>query len=172
VRAFIDEYKLKVKATATGNPSSTLTAVMTNQVDVGWASPPFGLKEIDEGKTRVVARATDAAMVRGQTIRVVVANADTLARRKDVFERFMKAYRDTIAYMYGDNPQVIKDYAEFAGVPEAVARRVRDDFFPRALVEPDAIHGMDSLLTEAVTLKFIATPLTKEQVAELVRLQK
>jgi len=172
VRAFIDEYKLKVKAITTGNPSSTLTAVMTDQVDVGWASPPFGLKEIDDGKTRVVARATDAAMVRGQTIRVVVANADVLARRKDVFERFMKAYRDTIAYMYGDNPQVIKDYAEFAGVPEAVARRVRDDFFPRALVEPDAIHGMDSLLAEAVTLKFISAPLTKEQVAELVRLQK
>jgi NitT/TauT family transport system substrate-binding protein len=163
---------LKVKAITTGNPSSTLTAVMTDQVDVGWASPPFGLKEIDDGKTRVVARATDAAMVRGQTIRVVVANADVLARRKDVFERFMKAYRDTIAYMYGDNPQAIKDYAEFAGVPEAVARRVRDDFFPRALVEPDAIHGMDSLLAEAVTLKFISAPLTKEQVAELVRLQK
>jgi NitT/TauT family transport system substrate-binding protein len=172
VRAFIDEYKLKVKAMTTGNPSSTLTAVMTDQVDVGWASPPFGLKEIDEGKTRVVARATDAAMVRGQTIRVVVANAEALAKRKDVFYRFMAAYRETIAYMYGDNPQVIKDYAEFAGVSETVARRVRDDFFPRSLVEPDEIHGMDSLLAEAVTLKFIPAPLTKEQVAELVRIQK
>jgi NitT/TauT family transport system substrate-binding protein len=172
VRAFIDEYKLKVKATATGNPSSTLTAVMTNQVDVGWASPPFGLKEIDEGKTGVIARATDAAMVRGQTIRVVVANADALAKRKDVFDRFMKAYRETIAYMYGDNPAVIKDYAEFAGVSEPVARRVRDDFFPRALIEPDDIHGLDSLMAEAVTLKFIPTPLTKAQVAELVRIQK
>jgi NitT/TauT family transport system substrate-binding protein len=172
VRAFIDEYKLKVKATATGNPSSTLTAVMTNQVDVGWASPPFGLKEIDEGKTGVIARATDAAMVRGQTIRVVVANTDALAKRKDVFDRFMKAYRETIAYMYGDNPAVIKDYAEFAGVSEPVARRVRDDFFPRALIEPDAIHGLDSLMAEAVTLKFIPTPLTKEQVAELVRIQR
>jgi NitT/TauT family transport system substrate-binding protein len=172
VRAFIDENKLKVKAMTTGNPSSTLTAVMTDQVDVGWASPPFGLKEIDEGKTRVVARATDAAMVRGQTIRVVVANAEALAKRKEVFNRFMAAYRETIAYMYSDNPQVIKDYAEFAGVSETVARRVRDDFFPRSLVEPDEIHGMDSLLAEAVTLKFIPAPLTKEQVAELVRIQK
>jgi NitT/TauT family transport system substrate-binding protein len=172
VRAFIDEYKLKAKATATGNPSSTLTAVMTNQVDVGWASPPFGLKEIDEGKTGVVARATDAAMVRGQTIRVVVANADALAKRKDVFDRFLKAYRETIAYMYGDNSAVIKDYAEFAGVSEPVARRVRDDFFPRALIEPDDIHGLDSLMAEAVTLKFIPTPLTKAQVTELVRIQK
>ncbi len=172
VRAFIDQYKLKVKPMTTGNPSSTLTAVMTDQVDVGWASPPFGLKEIDEGKTRVVARATDAAMVRGQTIRVVVGNADALAKRKEVFDRFMKAYRETIAYMYSDNPQVIKDYAEFAGVSETVARHVRDDFFPRSLVEPDEIHGMDSLLAEAVTLKFIPTPLTKEQVAELVKIQK
>ena len=45
VRAFIDEFKLTAKPTATGNPSATLTAVMTDQVDVGWASPPFGLKE-------------------------------------------------------------------------------------------------------------------------------
>jgi NitT/TauT family transport system substrate-binding protein len=172
VRAFIDEYKLKVKPMTTGNPSSTLTAVMTDQVDVGWASPPFGLKEIDEGKTRVVARATDSALVRGQTIRVVVANADALAKRKDVFDRFMKAYRESIAYMYSDNPQVMKDYAEFTGVSEAMARHVRDDFFPRALVEPDEIHGMDSLLSEAVTLKFITAPLTKEQVAELLKIQK
>ena len=172
VRAFIDEFKLKAKPMATGNPSSTLTAVMTNQVDVGWASPPFGLREIADGKTRVIARATDSVLVRGQTIRVVVANAEALAKRKEVFNRFMAAYRETIAYMYSDNPQVIKDYAEFAGVSETVARRVRDDFFPRSLVEPDEIHGMDSLLAEAVTLKFIPAPLTKEQVAELVRIQK
>jgi NitT/TauT family transport system substrate-binding protein len=66
----------------------------------------------------------------------------------------------------------MKDYAEFAGVSEAVARKVRDEFFPRALVEPDEIHGMDSLLAEAVTLKFIPAPLTKEQVTELVKIQR
>src|SRR5215203_5740348 len=68
VRAFINEFKLTAKPTATGNPSTTLTTVMTDQVDVGWAAPPFGLKEIEEGKIHVVAKATDAALVRGQTI--------------------------------------------------------------------------------------------------------
>jgi NitT/TauT family transport system substrate-binding protein len=172
VRAFIDEFKLKVKPMATGNPSSTLTAVMTDQVDVGWASPPFGLKEIEEGRTRVVARATDSVLVRGQTIRVIVASTDALAKRKDAIDRFMKDYRESIAYMYSDNPQVMKDYGEFAGVSEAVAKRVRDDFFPKSLVDPDEIHGLDALMAEAVTLKFIAAPLTKEQVAELVQIQK
>jgi NitT/TauT family transport system substrate-binding protein len=172
VRAFIDEFKLKVKPMATGNPSSTLTAVMTDQVDVGWASPPFGLKEMEEGKTRMVARATDSALVRGQTIRVLVANADALAKRKDAIGRFMKGYRESIAYMYSDDPQVMKDYGEFAGVSAVVAKRVRDDFFPRSLVDPDEIHGLDALMAEAVTLKFIPAPLTKEQVAELVQIVK
>src|SRR5216684_135909 len=172
VRAFIDEFKLKVKPMSTGNPSSTLTAVMTDQVDVGWASPPFGLKEIEEGKTRVVARATDPALVRGQTIRVLVANADSLAKKKDAIDRFMQGYRETIEYMYSGNPKVMKDYGEFAGVSEAVAKRVRDDFFPKSLLDPDEIHGLDALMAEAVTLKFIAAPLTNEQVSELIQLQK
>ena len=171
VRAFIDEYKLTgAKTQTTGNPSSTLTAVMTDQVDVGWASPPFGLKEIQEGKIHIVAKATDATLVRGQTIRVLVANTDTLIKRKAVLDRFMQAYREAIDYMYSDNPQVIKDYAEFAGVPEAMARRVRDEFFPKSLVNPDQIHGLETMVPEAVNLKFIPAPLSKEQIAELIQI--
>jgi NitT/TauT family transport system substrate-binding protein len=170
VRAFLDEFKLTAKPQATGNPSATLTAVMTDQVDVGWASPPFGLKEMEEGKIHLVARATDAALVRGQTIRVLVANADVLTKRKDVIERFMRAYRESIDYMYSANPQVIADYAEFARVPEPMAKRVRDEFFPKGLVDPDQIHGLDSLMSEAVNLKFIPAPLSKEQTAELIQI--
>lgn len=170
VRAFVSENKLTAKMTPTGNPSATLTAVMTDQVDVGWAAPPFGLKELEAGTIRVVAKATDAAIVRGQTIRVIVANADALAKKKPVIERFMQAYRETIDYMYSDNPQVIKDYAEFVGIPEATAKRTRDEFFPKALVNPDKIEGMDSLSAEAVTLKFIPAPLTPAQTSELIQI--
>ena len=170
VLAFIKEFGLTAKPTATGSPSSTLTAVMTDQVDVGWASPPFGLRELSEEKIRLIARATDAAIVRGRTIRVVVANAQALAQRADAIARFMQAYRESIDYMYGDDPQVIKDYAEFVGVPEPLARRVRDDFFPKSLVWPDEIKGLYSLMEEAVTLKFIAAPLSKEQIADLIRI--
>jgi NitT/TauT family transport system substrate-binding protein len=170
VRAFIDEFKLTANPQSTGNPSSTLTTVMTDQVDVGWAAPPFGLKEMDEGKIHLVARATDAALVRGQTIRVMVANAETLKSRKAVIERFMQAYRESIDYMYSSNPQVLADYSEFARIAPAMAKRVRDDFFPKSLIDPDAIHGLDTLLPEAVNLKFISEPLTKEQIAELIQI--
>ena len=106
----------------------------------------------------------------GQTVRVLVANADTLAKRRDMVVRFLDAYRETIDYMYSANPQVMKDYAEFVGVPEAMAKRVRDEFFPKNLVNPDEISGLDSLVKEAVNLKFIDKPLTAQQLAELIQI--
>jgi NitT/TauT family transport system substrate-binding protein len=171
VLAFIKEFGLKAKPQATGNPSATLTAVMTDQVDVGWAAPPFGLKEIDEGKIRLIAKATDATIVRGQTIRVIVANAQALEKRKEVLTRFMQAYREAIDYMYSDSWQVLKDYAEFARIPEPLAKRVRDEFFPKSLMQTAEIKGLDSLLPEAVELKYIPAPLNRQQLAELIQIQ-
>jgi NitT/TauT family transport system substrate-binding protein len=72
--------------------------------------------------------------------------------------------------MYSDNPQVLKDYAEFVKVPEAMAKRVRDDYFPKSLVDPDAIKGIDGLMKEAVNLKFISEPLTQKQLDELIQI--
>ncbi len=171
VLAFVKEFGLKSKPQSTGNPSATLTAVMTDQVDVGWAAPPFGLKEIDEGKIRLVAKATDASIVRGQTIRVIVANAQALEKRKDVLARFMQAYRESIDYMYGDSPQVIKDYAEFNRITEPMARRVRDEFFPKELMQTAEIKGLETLIPEAVELKYIPAPLSQQQLGELIAIQ-
>src|SRR5262249_5766233 len=68
VLAFINDLGVKAKPTATGTPAATLTAVMSGQVDIGWGSPPFGLQEAKDGKTRIVARGSDAASLHGQTI--------------------------------------------------------------------------------------------------------
>ena len=84
----------------------------------------------------------------------------------------MQAYRDTIDYMYSDNPQVFKDYAEFAGVTEAMAKRVRDEFFPKALVDPGRDQGPRQPGGRRGRAEIHPAPLTKEQLAELVKLQK
>ena len=89
---------------------------------------------------------------------------------KDAIDRFMQAYRETIDYMYSDNPQVLKDYAAFVQVSEPMAKRVRDEFFPKSLVDPDAIKGVDSVMKEAVNLKFISEPLTQKQLDELIQI--
>ncbi len=169
VKAFIKEWKLDVKTVATGSPPATLTNVMSGQVDIGWAAPPFGLKEIDEGKIHLVARGGDTKIIGGQTIRTIIAGADALKNRKDVLKRFMQAYRETIDYMYSDNPKVIADYAEFAKITPALAKRVRDEFFPKSLLQMTEIKGLDEMLKDAVELKYAPKELTKEQVKELIQ---
>ena len=170
VTAFMKQYDLKAKPTATGGPAPTLTQVMSGQIDVGWSAPPFGLQQLDEGKIRIIAVGNDAAVFKGQTVRLLVTNVQALQNRKPVIDRFMKAYRESIDWMYSADPAALQTYADFVGIPVAMARRTRDDFFPKAAVDPDKITGLDTIVQDAVALKFTAAPLTKEQLAELIQI--
>ena len=159
VTAFMKQYDLKAKPTATGGPAPTLTQVMTNQIDVGWSAPPFGMQQLDEGKIRIIATGNDAAVFKGQTVRLLITNVQTLQTRKPVIERFMKAYRETIDLMYSNDPAALQAYAEFVGISVDMAKRTRDDFFPKAAVDPDKIVGLDTIVPDAVALKYTAAPL-------------
>jgi len=169
VKAFVSQYDLKAKPVATGSPSSTLTQVMSKQVDVGWSAPPFGLDQLDDKKIRIVASGNDANAFKGQTVRLLIANAQSLQSKKAVIDRFMKAYRETIDYMYND-PAALKVYADFVGISEAKAKRTRDGFFPKQAIDPDRIIGLDAIVKDAVALKFTSAPLSKEQLTELVQI--
>ena len=153
VRAFIDEFKLTAKPMATGNPSATLTAVMTDQVDVGWASPPFGLKEIEAGQIRIVAKATDAALVRGQTIRVIVANAQALEKRKDAIVRFMdglsRDHRLHVQRQSAGASKTMRSSCGAGGDGQARARRV----LPQEPGRSRQDQGHRQLVKEAVNLE-------------------
>ena len=169
VTAFMKEYSLKAKPTAMGGPAANLTAVMSGQVDIGWAAPPFGLDQLDQKQIRIVATGNDASAFKGQTVRLNIANANFLKAHKDVVDRYMKAYRETVAYMYKD-PAALKVYSEWLGITEAKAKRTRDDFFPPPAIEPDKIVGLDTIVKDAVELKFTAAQLSKEQLAELIQI--
>ncbi|MEO8752694.1 MAG: ABC transporter substrate-binding protein [Casimicrobiaceae bacterium] len=171
VSAFMKQYNLTAKPTGTGGPAPTLTQVMSGQIDVGWSAPPFGLQQLDDGKIRVIATGNDAAAFKGQTVRVNITNVQTLTTRKAALERYMKAYRETIDWMYSNDPAALKTYADFVGISVEMAKRTRDDFFPKSAVDPDRIVGLDTIVPDAVALKFTATQLTKEQLAELIQIQ-
>jgi NitT/TauT family transport system substrate-binding protein len=170
VNAFMKQYDLKAKPTATGSPSSTLTQVMSGQIDVGWSAPPFGLDQLDQKQIRIVAGGNDAAAFKGQTVRFLITNTQTLTNHKPQLERFMKAYRETIDWMYSDDPAMFKTYADFVGITVEKAKRTRDGFFPRAAIDPDKVVGIDTIVQDAVALKFTAAPLTQTQLAELIQI--
>jgi NitT/TauT family transport system substrate-binding protein len=169
VTAFMKQYDLKAKPTAMGGPAANLTAVMSGQVDVGWAAPPFGLDQLDRGDIRRIATGNDAAVFKGQTVRLNIANANFLSTKKEVVARYMKAYRETVDYMYKD-PAGLKAYADWLQITEAKAKRTRDEFFPPPAIEPDTIIGLDTIVKDAVELKFTTQQLTREQLAELIQI--
>ena len=169
VTAFMKQYDLKAKPTAVGGPAANLTAVMSGQIDVGWAAPPFGLDQLDKKEIRVIATGNDAAAFKGQTVRLNIANANFLKDHKAVVDRYMKAYRETVDFMYND-PKALKIYSEWLNISEAKAKRTRDDFFPRASVEPDKIVGLGTIVKDAVALKFTANELTKAQLDDMIQI--
>jgi NitT/TauT family transport system substrate-binding protein len=167
--AFVGEAGVKAELVATGSPSATLTQVMSRQIDVGWSAPPFGLSQIDKGEIRVIGYGKDLQSVRGQTIRVLGGLADRIGAKPAVYANFLQAYRETIDWMYaGDD--AIKAYATFANIPFAMAKEVRDQFFPKDILQPDKVMGADALMADAVKFKFIAAPLNKQQLDDLIRI--
>jgi len=169
VTAFMKQYDLKAKPTAMGGPAANLTAVMSGQVDVGWAAPPFGLDQLDRGEIRRIATGNDASAFKGQTVRLNIANAGFLAAHKDLVERYMKAYRETADYMYKD-PGALQVYADWLNISLEKAKRTRDEFFPPPAIEPDKIVGLDVIVKDAVELKYTAVELTEAQLKELIQI--
>jgi NitT/TauT family transport system substrate-binding protein len=171
VMTFISEHGLKARPVATGGPPATLTQVMSGQIDVGWAGPPFGLDLIDQGRIRIVATGNDAGALKNQTGRVIVASPVVLQSRQPAVARFMQAYRETIDWMYAEGDSaVFRHYADFMGIGEMVMRRVRDEFYPKAALDPDVILGIDAINAEAVRFRYMPALLTREQLAELIRI--
>jgi NitT/TauT family transport system substrate-binding protein len=171
VLGFVKVLGVKARPTPTGGPPATLTMVMSKQVDVGWGAPPLGVQEAHDGKIRIIARGSDLPDTRNQTVRVVVVNANALKTQPEVMARFMRAYRETLDWMY-ESPEAIKLYAAKVKRPEALVRLVIKDFYPKAAISPDRVEDIDKVMVDAVKLKFLSAPLSKEQLTEFFQLQK
>ena len=168
VLAFIRQFGVDAKPVATGSPSSTFTQTMSGQVDIGWSSPPFGVEALQQGKIRIVARESDVPAFRNQTVRLMIANLATVEKRRDAVDRFIAAYRETLDWMYSD-PAALQSYAAWVGIPETLAREVRDQFYPKENLRLERLSGLDEAMSDAVSLKFLPARLSKEQQAELFR---
>jgi NitT/TauT family transport system substrate-binding protein len=169
--ALVEETGAKMKLLAAGDQASTFTQVMSGQIDLGWAAPPFGLKDIAEGKIRIVATGNDAPSLRDQTVRVDIASVKVMTERKEALARYVKAYRETLDWMYAD-PKAIELWAANIGVPVEYARKAAFDFQPKAARDFDMITGLEKLMEGAVRQKFLSAPLTTEQLSTLIQIVK
>jgi NitT/TauT family transport system substrate-binding protein len=167
--ALIDTFKVAAKPISTGASAVTLTQAMSGQIDVGWASPPFGIDQLQDGRIRLIARGSDAPQTAEQTVRVHIVNADVLAKRKAAVQRFMDAYREALDYLYND-PNGVEIYAEYAKIDVTLAKRIREEFMPKAAMNPDKVSGVDAITRDAITFKVLQAPLTEAQLADAIQI--
>lgn len=169
VVAFGQELGSKAKPTATGGPPATFTQVMTGQIDIGWSAPPFALKELREGRIRVIARGSDVPSLRGQTVRVLIVNANALKEKRDAILRFAKAYREAVDWMY-DDPKALALYSDKIKQPIDILQESLKEFQPKVTMQSERMAEIDAANADAVKLKFLDAPLSKEQLAEFLQI--
>jgi NitT/TauT family transport system substrate-binding protein len=168
--ALIVQEHLTAKPTQTGNIAATITQTMTGQVDVGFGAAPFGLDLVESGKTRIVATGNDVIALRTRAVRVNLTSAATLQNRHDAIVRFIDAYKETIDWMYS-SPDALKVYGEYSGLPDGIVQRVLK-LVPKASLQTGQIEGLDAIMADAVAQKFLAAPLTADQIKEFVQIPK
>src|SRR5262245_42153257 len=169
LRALIAHYDLKAKPTQTGGPPGTFTMTMSGQIDIGWSVAPFGLKDLQAKTIRVLMRGSDVPSMRHQTVRVEIVNARALRDRHDVMVQFVRAYRETLDWMYS-NPLAVKYYSEQMQMPESLVELQRNEFNPKSAMNPDKLSDIDLVMRDAIAGKFLEKPLTQEQLAEFIQI--
>ena len=165
VLALAKHYGVTPRPVATGSPPSTFTQVMSGQVDVGWSVPTFVAAALKEKRIRMLARLSDVPALRSQTVRMTITNARVLAQKENQLARFFAAYAESMERMYGD-PEAMKVYIEWAKVPDFDAN-LRDQFYPKDKLSLNLLSGINAVMDDAVSMKFIPRPLTEAQLKEL-----
>jgi len=156
----------KAKPTPTGGVPSTYTQTMTGQIDIGWSVVPFALKDVNDGKIRIIARARDATELQNQTIRVNLANVNSLKTKRASIVKFMEVIHKSIDWAY-TNPKAIEIFAKNMKVTPDIAKKSVDDFYPKSAMQIGEIRDLERSLKDALDYKFISSPKTPKDVAGL-----
>jgi NitT/TauT family transport system substrate-binding protein len=115
------------KPLAVGASQNGLPMVMTGQIDICYAVPPVGLKELQEGKIVMIARGNDSPAVRNETIRVNAANLNALQHKRDAVIRFMRGYEKSLDWMFSGE-EAVQAYAKFTGLEPDLIRTMAKNF--------------------------------------------
>lgn len=157
----------KAKPTPTGGVPATFTQTMTGQIDIGWSVVPFALKDVNDGKIRIVARAREATDLQNQTIRANLANTNSLKTRRETITKFMRVIHKSIEWGYS-NPQAIEIFARNMKVTPEIAKQAVNEYYPKSAMQLGEIRDLERSLKDALEYKFIPAAKTPKDIAGLI----
>ena len=166
-RALAEHFKVKPKLVSTGGIPDTRTQVMSGQVDAGWSVPPFNFDLLGEGKIRVITKGSDVPSLNEQTVRVNAASVKFLTQKRDLARRFMKAYHESIEWVYANPDKSTAFFAAFNKTTPQIARQTLEAF-PKAAIMAWPVKGLKQNLDEAVQNKQLAKPMPEAEAEKLL----
>ena len=165
--ALADYFKVKPKLVSTGGIPGTRTQVMSGQIDAGWAVPHFNFDLVNDGKIRIITRGSDVPDLNEQAVRVNVASVKFLTERRDVARRFMKAYHDSLEWIYANPDKSVAFYATFNKVSPQIAKQTFESF-PKAALAPWPVKGLKQNLDAALENKQLAKPMSESEAPKML----
>ena len=102
-------------------------------------------------------------------MRAIIVNANALKEKRDAIMRFVKGYREAVDWMYAD-PKALEMYSEKVKQPVDILAESLKEFHPKSAMQTDQMADLDGAVKDAVKLKFLDAPLTKEQLAEFLQI--
>ena len=78
----------------------------------------------------MIARTGDVPQLANQTIRVNIANTESLKSKRDAIEKFMRVYARAIDWAY-ENPRAVEIFAQNMKLPLPIAKKAVDEFYPK-----------------------------------------
>ena len=182
------KHGLDLEILYTQGGGETLQAVVSGSVDIGLSAGTLGtLGAYSKGApVRIIAASSTGSRelfwwvparspfhsmreMNGQTIRVQIMNAQMLAAKKDAVARYLRAYDETVDWMYS-SPDAVPRYLVFSGLSEPAVRLMLAEFIPKDSLQTRQILGLDESVKDAVQFKFIMAPLNENQLKELIQL--
>ena len=163
----LKQYGSKAKPTPTGGVPGTYTQTMTGQIDIGWSVVPFALKDVNDGKIRIIARASEAKDLQNQTIRANLANVNSLKTKRELIVKYMQVIQKSIDWGYS-NPKAIEIFAANMKVTPDIAKKAVAEFYPKSAMQIGEIRDLNRSLQDALDFKFIPSAKTPKDVAGLI----
>jgi NitT/TauT family transport system substrate-binding protein len=127
---------------------------------------PFALKDVDDGKIRIVARSSEATELKNQTIRANLANVNSLKTKRETIIKFMQVIHKSIDWAYS-NPQAIDIFARNMKVSREIAKKAVDEYYPKSAMQLAEIRDLERSLQDALDYKFIPAAKTPSDIAGL-----
>ena len=117
---------------------------------------------------RLVAALVPGAENAAEQLAALELLALATAAAHQVAQRFMRAYAQTVDWIYSGDAKALEHYAELAKVDVATAKKMRDELWSREILSVEKVKGLDIIMQDAIEGKFIAKPLTQAEVEEMI----